>query len=119
MESLTFDMIRNTALVLMALWGFYKAIQGIAKAITDRHDKEQNWNKMSEKYDKVIEEVKQQIDDNQTDTDAKLQEVRAELLILTECMQAVLDGLHQLNCNGKVTEAREMLDEYLVKRAHD
>ena len=43
-----------------------------------------------------------------------MQELRSNMIILTETMRAVLDGLHQLNCNGKVTEASEKLDAYLV-----
>lgn len=54
----------------------------------------------------------------QSETDAKLQEIRAEQEMITFCMRAVLDGLHQLNCNGAVTEASGKLDEYLNARAH-
>lgn len=52
------------------------------------------------------------------ETEAKLQEIRAEQEMITVCMRAVLDGLHQLNCNGKVTEASDRLDEYLNSKAH-
>lgn len=56
--------------------------------------------------------------DMQSETDAKLQEIRAEQEMITYCMRAVLDGLHQLNCNGPVTEASEKLDIYLNSQAH-
>lgn len=54
----------------------------------------------------------------QSETDAKLQEIRAEQEMITMCMRAVLDGLHQLNCNGPVTDASKKLDEYLNAKAH-
>ena len=119
--------------VIMGAWGFIKIIMEIVKAINDRHDKEQRWDetadkmlkniqyerdKIYENYDNQLADIRKEIDDNHSDTEAKIQEVRAELYILTECMQGVLDGLHQLNCNGKVTEASEKLDAYLNERAH-
>lgn len=36
--------------------------------------------------------------------------------ILLKSMNAVLDGLIQMNCNGPVTHAKEELQEYLYKR---
>ena len=116
MSAITFDDIIRVAVVIMALWGFYKVIMEIVRAITARHDREQSWDtqskEMSEKYDKAVKELNNRIETNQ-------KEMKEELFILTKCMQAVLDGLHQQGCNGKVTEARNMLDEYLIDRAHD
>lgn len=108
------DEIVHVAVIIMAVWGFYKIIMEIVSVVTTRHDREQKW----DEYDKAIADLNVKIDENQTDTDAKMQEIRSELFILTECMRGVLDGLHQLNCNGKVTEASEKLDMYLNKRAH-
>jgi hypothetical protein len=97
----------------------------IVKAITARHDREQEWDKATEerkeivkRYDAKLKEMELHINDTHSETEAKIQQVQAELFILTECMQGVLDGLHQLKCNGKVTEASEKLDNYLNERAH-
>lgn len=128
--AITISDLVKFAMIIMGCWGFYKIITEIIRAITTRHDKEQKWDesaevikqehdKITEKYDAEIEDIRELIDTTHCDTEAKLQEVRAELFILTECMQGVLDGLHQLNCNGKVTEASEKLDSYLNKRAHE
>ena len=114
----------------MAVWGFYKIVMEIVQAITARHDKEQKWNeyeknlqeerdKIYEKYDAKLIELEEKIDLNHADTEAKIQQTQADLYILTECMAAVLDGLKQLNCNGKVTEAKQTLDAYLIKRAYE
>lgn len=122
-QTITFQALFQMGALIVGIWGFYKVIMEIIHAITARHDKEQSWSKqheeMSEKYDKAIADLNKKLDDNQIDVEAKIQEVRAEQEILTECMYATLDGLHQLGCNGKVTEARSMLDQYLIKRAHD
>lgn len=127
---ITFDQVVNVAVIIMAVWGFYKIIMEIVKAITDRHDKEQKWgdweenlqkerDKIYQRYDEKLSEMEQKIDSNHADTEAKIQQTRAELFILTECMAAVLDGLKQQGCNGKVTEAKENLEAYLNKRAHE
>ena len=122
-QTITYQALIQVGALIMGIWGFYKVIMEIINAITARHDKEQSWSKqheeMSEKYDKAIVDLNKKIDENQIDVEAKIQEVRAEQEILTECMYATLDGLHQLGCNGKVTEARSMLENYMIKRAHD
>lgn len=74
---------------------------------------------LEDKMDKDNEELVKKIEDNATDSEAKMQELKIELFVQTECMRAVLDGLHQLKCNGPVTQARELLDTYLSGSAHD
>lgn len=101
--------------------------------ITAQHDKMKKWDNMEEvwmknlqaerekiyeRYDIKLEEIEGRIEDNHVETEAKIQQTQTELFVLTQCMAAVLDGLKQMNCNGKVTEAQTLLDEYLVKRAH-
>lgn len=122
---ITLEELVKIAVIIMAVWGFYKVIMEIVKAITARHDREQEWDKATEerkeivkRYDTKLKEMESHINDTHSETEAKIQQVQAELFILTECMQGVLDGLHQLKCNGKVTEASEKLDNYLNERAH-
>lgn len=45
--------------------------------------------------------------------------IREELCVVNFALLAVLDGLKQLNCNGKVTEAHNQLSKHLNKQAHD
>ena len=59
-------------------------------------------------YDKEIKSI---------NTD--IQGLRNEQYMQTRVLFAVLDGLHQLSCNGKVTEASEELSDYLNRRSHD
>ncbi len=87
-------------------------VRGERKMITDRYDN--RLDELEDKVDNGYNQLLNKVEDNNTDTEAKFQEVKAELLILTECMRAVLDGLYQQGCNGKVTEARQKLDEHLV-----
>lgn len=116
--------------LIMGFWGFIKVVKEIVNNITARHDREQKWDEMVQnvqgerdkiylRYDAKLAEMEHKIETNHSDTEAKLQEVRTELLILTDCMAAVLDGLHQQGCNGEVTKAREKLDKYMRARAHE
>lgn len=47
-----------------------------------------------------------------------IEELNAEMLVLSSAMLACLDGLKQLGANGKVTEAHDQLEEHLNQRAH-
>lgn len=53
-----------------------------------------------------------------TDISNEIQTLRTEQYVQTRVMLATLDGLHQLGCNGKVTEATEELNDYLNKLSH-
>lgn len=133
-ETLTFSFIAQVIVVLMAVWGFIKVVKEIVQSITARHDREQKWDEMSnkwtenlqqerdkiyDKYDNKLEEIEKKIDTNHSDTELKIQQLRTELFVITECTSAILDGLKQLNCNGHVTEAKHNLDEYLRNVAHE
>lgn len=128
-QTITLSTLIQMGVIIMGLWGFFKVVKEFIRDITARHDREQKWDEMVqnvqeerdkiyERYDNKLGEMETKIDDNHANTEAKLQEVRSELLILTDCMAAVLDGLHQQGCNGKVSEARENLDQYMRNRAH-
>ena len=128
-QTISLSTLIQMGVIIMGLWGFFNVVKEFIKDITTRHDREQKWDEMVqnvqeerdkiyERYDNKLGEMETKIDDNHADTEVKLQEVRSELLILTDCMAAVLDGLHQQGCNGKVSEARENLDQYMRNRAH-
>ena len=128
-ETITINSLITFAVAIMGVWGFVKIIMEIIHAVTARHDREQKWDEMAEglktsredivqKYDEKIADVEKKIDDNHADTESKLQQIRAEQYMLTTCMLAVLDGLQQLNCNGKVSEAKHELEKYMNTTIH-
>ena len=92
-------------------------VENVRREITKRYD--DKLFELENKMDKDNEELVKKIEDNATDSEAKMQELKIELFVQTECTRAILDGLHQLNCNGPVTKARELLDTYLSGSAHD
>lgn len=129
-QTVTLSTLIQMGVIFMGLWGFAKVVKEVIQSITTRHDREQKWDEMEQhiddkrneivtKYDAKLYEMEKKIDDNHKDTEAKFQQIRSELLILTDCMAAVLDGLKQQGCNGKVTEASEHLSQYMRERAHE
>ena len=129
-QTITFQALIQTALVIAGIWGFYKIIMEIVKSITERHDKEQEWQQTKEdlekgrqeivkRYDTKLEELENKIEGNHSDTEAKIQELKAEMFILTKSVAAILDGLTQQGCNGAVTEAKKELDSFLMGKAYE
>lgn len=129
-QTISLQALIQCAVIIGAVWGFYKIIMEIVKAITTRHDKEKAWDKatadlektradITKRYDERLDELEAMINDNHTETEAKMQELKADILILTKSVSAILDGLKQQGCNGKVTEAKENLERYLMDKAYD
>lgn len=139
LEKITFDMIKNAALVLVVLYALQKIISEIIvkigiktqkdkkieefdpdkikKDLIDQYleDQKQKWHS----YDVKITEIEGKIDDIRTDVVARNQEVMAELYVQTDCMEAIFEGFHQLKCNGPVTDAAERLHKHIKRRAYD
>ena len=138
LEDLTFDMLKNAALVLIMLYAFNEVICKIytkVKARVKKEDKlesidvdqikkdlhaymDERYDDITRKYDAELERIQVQINDNHDDTTAKFQEMMAELYLQTDCMEAVFEGLHQLDCNGPVTIAKDRLHKHIKDRAY-
>ena len=135
--------LEHVAVIVMAVWGFWKIVMEIVKNINARHDKEQRWDdmvskseeekkriyaeiaknvqierdKIYDRYDTKLVELERKIDDTHAETEAKLQEIAAMITVLTKGQLAALDGLKQQGCNGQVTQAKQELDEFLMSKA--
>lgn len=141
---LTFKYFTEAIAVIIIIWEVYKHFKAMKKESDEEHARRMGWDNAAKviaekedkwddafmgiyreredivkRFDKRLDEVDFKIDEIHTDEEAKIQELRTEMLILTKCMSAVLDGLKQLNCNGQVTEAKKNLDEFLMSRAYD
>lgn len=100
---------------IVAIVAGLTAIGMIIKWIIGVYKKTVQW----DSYTTRIDALDKKIDEQKTDTDAKLQEINAGLAVQTNAMLAVLEGLLQLNCNGPVTEARDNLIRHLNDAAHE
>lgn len=59
-----------------------------------------------------VDELKEQHDED-------VSQLKKENYIICYALSACLDGLMQLNCNHTVPEAKQKLDEYLNRQAHE
>lgn len=105
---LTFGVILEMVAAIAAFVGLFKGLEYIVGKLNKSHDRNQ-----------IIDAHKDDLEALKHDTQEQLQEIKQEQCMLTYCMMATLDGLHQLGCNGKVTQAREDLDKFMNKQAHD
>lgn len=123
------EIIKEVASVCVVLATIGGGI-AVIKKLLDWYSAKQRFKEKCEGYEAQIKKAnddveethrftKETLDLMNAETDAKLQQIRAEQEMITYCMRAVLDGLHQLNCNGPVTEASKKLDEYLNAQAHN
>ncbi len=69
-------------------------------------------------YDKVMGRL-ERVEGRVTEIEKELDRVKKEDTLVIYGLRACLDGLHQKGCNGKVTEAIDMIDKHINKAAHD
>ena len=142
--NLTFGYILQGIAVLIIIYEVYKKIKEVKKESDAEHEwqmrvkkaveameaKEKLWDeglrdldgmreRLSRDFNKRLDDIESKIEDNHTDTEAKIQEVRAEQMFQMELFKTVLEGLGQLGANGPVTVMSEKLDDYLNKKAHE
>ena len=70
------------------------------------------WFDRQQKQDAQLQELESRHEDD-------MKAVRKELSIITRGQLACLKGLREQGCNGPVTEAIKMLEEYLNQTAHE
>lgn len=142
--NLTFSYILQAIAVLFIIYEIYKLFKGIKKESDEEHEwnmrvkkaveameaKEKLWDeglrdldgmreRLSRDFNKRLDDIEAKIEDNHTDTEAKIQEVRSEQMFQMELFKTILDGLGQLGANGPVTEMKEKLDKYLMDKAYE
>ena len=133
-ESIAVDDLIHGFMALLAVWGGYKVVIEIVQAITTRHDKEKNWSEMESKltnniqeerdkiydrYDRQLEDIKREIEQNHCETEAKMQELSSGMIMLTKSIRAILEGQMEQGLNGTVAKAKERLDDFIDKQAWD
>ena len=127
MEStITFQALIQSAALIVGIWGFYKVIMEIVKNITARHDKEKAWDNaveetrkeraiLTEAFNVRLDDITKMIEDNQAESDAKIQELTAIVIMLTKSVKAILDGQVEQGLNGTVKKQRDEVDNFLTE----
>lgn len=91
------DLIISIAAVITAIGVVLGAMKKLHDAVNHFED--------SEKRIKKVEDAVSAIEEEQC--------------MQTYVLEAILDGLHQLGCNGKTSEASEKLNKFINKKAHN
>jgi len=124
--TITFQALVQSAALIVGIWGFYKVIMEIVRNITARHDKEKAWDNAVEETKKErellaktfngrLDEITKIIETNQADSDAKIQELTAIVIMLTKSVKAILDGQVEQGLNGTVKKQRDEVDNFLTE----
>lgn len=95
--TISLDTLETVAKIITSL----AVICGVVTALVKQFKKWQD-------YDKRISNI-----------DGEIAKLKEEQCMQTYVLQAVLDGLHQLGCNGKTTEASEKLSKFINQKAHE
>ena len=74
-QTITIQALMQVGAVIAGIYGSYKVIMEIIKAITDRHDKEQAWDKAVEDIAVDREALKSEFNARLTEQDAKIQQL--------------------------------------------
>lgn len=142
--NLTFSYILQGLAVLIILYEIYKKVKEIKDKSDEAHEwdmrvkkvvesvekKEKLWDeglsdidgmreRLSREFNRRLDDIEDKIQENHADTEAKVQEIRAEQMFQMELFKTVLEGLGQLGANGPVTIMSEKLDNYLNQKAHE
>ena len=142
--NLTFSYFLQAIAVFIIIFEIYKKVKEVKKESDEEHEwkmrikktvetveaKEKEWDEaltqvketravITKEFNKRLDEIEQKIEDNHADTEAKVQEVRAEQMFQMELFKTILDGLGQLGANGPVTEMKDRLDKYLMDKAYE
>ena len=69
-------------------------------------------------YDRLLDRV-DDIEKRMNAQEKEIERMKKEDTLVIYALRACLDGLKQQGCNGKVTEAFNMLDNHINKAAHN
>ena len=136
----TFAHAMQALALVIVVWEVVKKLKEIKKDSDADHKRKQSWDYAAkviaekekvwddavgdirgerdyiiQRYDGRLDGLHKQIEDNHIDTESKIQEIRADVMILAEAIRAVLEGQIEQGCNGPVKDAKEKLDHYLIE----
>jgi len=123
-SAITFQALVQSAALIVGVWGFYKVIMEIVRNITERHDKEKAWDEavgnikkereqITNTFNERLNDMTKLIEENQAETDSKMQELTAIVIMLTKAVKAILDGQIEQGLNGTVKKQRDEVDNFL------
>ena len=129
----TFAHAMQALALIIVVWEVWKKLKEMKTESDAEHRRKESWDKAAKAIEEkekiwddavadirgerkfVIDRYDTKLLEMQTDTDAKLQEIRSDIAILAEAIRAILEGQIEQGCNGPVKQAKEKLDHYLIE----
>ena len=91
--------------IVLFIIGLYKLYD---KIVDNQKAQEKRIDRLEKSHAEDIERLEKEI-----------KQIKKENFIIIRGLQGCLEGLIQLNCNGKVTDRKKEIDDYLNNAAHD
>lgn len=116
-QTITLQALVQCGAIIVGIWGFYKIITEIIKAITDRHDKEKAWDKAVK--DIAVDRItlKADFDGRLDDQDAKIQQLVAMICMTLRAQDAILEALVEKDIgNGEIKAMHKELKDFIMKQ---
>lgn len=116
-QTITIQALVQMGALIMGIWGFYKVIMEIIKAITTRHDKEQAWDKAVEDIAVDRQTLKTEFNARLDEQDAKIQQLYSMMCMCLRAQDTILEALTFNNIgNGDVREMRKELNKFISEQ---
>ena len=113
-QTITLQALIQCGALIMGIWGFYKVIMEIVKNITERHDREQAWDKAVEDFKGEREALRGEFNGRLDEQDAKIQQLFSMMIMLMKAQNACLEGLIEQGCNGEVKKMHHELNAFIT-----
>lgn len=115
--TVSLDDLIKLAIIITAIWGFVKIIMEIIKAITDRHDKEQAWDKAVKDIEVDRESLKTEFNGRLDEQCTKFQQLFSMQCMSLKAQDAILDALEKDNIgNGEIKAMHRELKDFIMKQ---
>jgi hypothetical protein len=116
-QTITLQALLQCGAVIVGLWGFYKVIMEIVKAITARHDKEAAWDKAVKDIEVDRESLKNEFNSRLDEQDAKIQQLVAMICMTLRAQDAILEALVEKEIgNGEIRAMHKELKDFIMEQ---
>ena len=116
-QTITLQALIQIGAIIFGLWGAYKTIMEIIKAITDRHDREAAWDKAVKSIEVDRESLSNEFNSRLDEQDAKIQQLVAMICMTLKAQDAILEALVEKQIgNGEIKAMHKELKDFIMKQ---
>lgn len=116
-QTITLQALLQCGAIIASVWGGYKILMEIIKAITDRHDKEQAWSKAVEDIAVDREALSKEFNGRLDEQDAKIQQLVAMLCMSLKAEGVILEALADQDIgNGEIKTMKRQLNSFIAEQ---